>query len=114
MTCERNVSRFGTGLNAVGSSSEHLDSIDFAGLGCSDAWQDRTDLATARRRPRPELRVILISACSQGLLMLETGWNFLQKPFLPSAILETVQQTLNTPRPSIPTRVKDLENGWFN
>jgi hypothetical protein len=40
---------------------------------------------------------MLMSPDPQGMLMLDTGWNFLQKPFPLSAILDKVNQILNGP-----------------
>jgi DNA-binding response OmpR family regulator len=55
------------------------------------------DLARELRRSRPGLRILLISGYSQGVLMLDQGWNFLNKPFRPSAILAKVKDVLSKP-----------------
>ena len=54
------------------------------------------DLAKELKQSRPNLRVLLVSAYPQGILMLDSGWSFLQKPFLPKAILDKVRQTLQS------------------
>jgi two-component system cell cycle sensor histidine kinase/response regulator CckA len=48
------------------------------------------DLARELRRSRPDLPVVLISAYPQGVLKFDTGWYFLQKPFLPKVIISGI------------------------
>ena len=55
------------------------------------------DLARALKHDRPDLHVMLISAYPQGLLVLDSGWIFLQKPFRPDAILQKVREILSKP-----------------
>jgi DNA-binding response OmpR family regulator len=54
------------------------------------------ELARELRRSRPDLRVLLISGYPEGMLMLDTGWIFLQKPFQADAILAKVRQVLDS------------------
>jgi hypothetical protein len=54
-------------------------------------------LARELKRSRPNLRVMLMSSYPQGLLILHKEWTFLQKPFLPSAILDSVREVLRSP-----------------
>lgn len=56
-----------------------------------------TDLARQLTQSRPSLRVLLISGYSQGVLMLDSGWRFLRKPFSPIAIIEKVEELLRVP-----------------
>ncbi len=55
------------------------------------------DLARELKRHRPDLRVLLISGYPQGVLLLDEGWYFLRKPFLPGAIVEKVRELLGKP-----------------
>ena len=55
------------------------------------------DLAKSLRQGRPGLRVLLISGYPQGLLMLDTGWWFLQKPFPPKAIIDKIHEVIAVP-----------------
>jgi two-component system cell cycle sensor histidine kinase/response regulator CckA len=57
------------------------------------------DLARELRRSRPDLPVVLMSAYPQGPLMFDSGWHFLQKPFLPNVLVEKVRQVLYSPAP---------------
>src|SRR4051812_43152566 len=50
------------------------------------------DLAFKLKAIRPELRVILMSGQSDGaLLILNYGWHFIRKPFLPEMLVATVK-----------------------
>lgn len=55
------------------------------------------DLAAALRRTHPELRVMFMSAYPQGLLVLDTGWHFIKKPFLSKVLLEKIVQIMQKP-----------------
>jgi DNA-binding NtrC family response regulator len=55
------------------------------------------DLADAMKQRRPEMRVMLMSGYPDGaMLVLNHGWHFIQKPFLPEALLERVTDVLHT------------------
>jgi DNA-binding NtrC family response regulator len=55
------------------------------------------DLAEALKRRRPEMRVMLMSGYADGaMLVLNHGWHFIQKPFLPAALLARVTDVLHT------------------
>jgi DNA-binding response OmpR family regulator len=62
------------------------------------------DLAKEIRRSRPYLRVLLISGYTQGVLILDEGWHFLKKPFLPDSIIAKVQNILRKPPASATDR----------
>jgi two-component system cell cycle sensor histidine kinase/response regulator CckA len=54
-------------------------------------------LADQIHEHRPETRVMFMSGGYDGaLLLLNYGWNFLQKPFLKDSLLETVHETLHS------------------
>ena len=44
------------------------------------------DLATAMTIDRPEIKVLLMSGFAGGTLILNEGWHFLPKPFVPSQL----------------------------
>jgi DNA-binding response OmpR family regulator len=56
-----------------------------------------SDLAAEIRRSRPELKVMLTSSFPQGLLVLDTGWQFIRKPFLPKVLIEKIVELLKKP-----------------
>jgi DNA-binding NtrC family response regulator len=44
------------------------------------------DLATQIAAQRPKIKVLLMSGYSGGMLVLNEGWHFLPKPFIPSQL----------------------------
>ena len=55
------------------------------------------DLSDALRATRPEMRVMLMSGGDNGLLVLNYGWAYLQKPFMAVKLLQMVADVLHTP-----------------
>jgi CheY-like chemotaxis protein len=49
-----------------------------------------TDLAIQIISQRPQIKVVLMSGCLEGRLVLNEGWHFLAKPFLPSELRASV------------------------
>ena len=55
------------------------------------------DLARLLKQRRPEMRVMLMSGYADGaMLVLNHGWHFIQKPFLPNALVGGVIEVLHT------------------
>jgi len=55
------------------------------------------DLAQALKQRRPQMRVMLMSGYADGaMLVLNHGWHFIQKPFVPTALLGRVTEILHT------------------
>jgi two-component system, cell cycle sensor histidine kinase and response regulator CckA len=53
------------------------------------------------KKLRPEMRVMLMSGYAGGdMLFLNYGWHFIEKPFLPSKLIEKVKEILHTPERS--------------
>jgi len=48
------------------------------------------DLATTMTVDRPHLKVLLMSGFPGGMLVLNEGWHFLSKPFIPSQLRSLV------------------------
>ena len=44
------------------------------------------DLATQMSRDRPQLKTLLMSGFTDGMLVLNEGWRFLAKPFIASQL----------------------------
>ena len=54
------------------------------------------ELAKKLKQLRPEMRVMLMSGYSEGMLILNYGWYFLQKPFLGKALIDKVDHVLHS------------------
>lgn len=55
------------------------------------------DLAAALKQRRPEMRVMLMSGYADGaMLVLNHGWHFIQKPFLPSGLVGRVTEVMHS------------------
>jgi FixJ family two-component response regulator len=56
------------------------------------------ELATKLTVKRPQIKVLMMSGFSEGMLVLNEGWHFLAKPFIPSQ-LQTLINGLIVPTP---------------
>ena len=54
-----------------------------------------SDLATALRQSRPDLRVLFVSGYPQGTLTLDKRWEVLQKPFTAQVLIDRVHEILS-------------------
>jgi two-component system cell cycle sensor histidine kinase/response regulator CckA len=55
------------------------------------------DLAKKLKEQRPKMRIILMSAYPDGaMLVLNYGWHFIQKPFMPLALVGRVKHVLRS------------------
>jgi len=61
------------------------------------------DLGEALKKTRLNLRVMLMSGGAKGsLLVLNYGWAFIQKPFVPVKLVQMVTEVLHSPNRSQP------------
>jgi two-component system cell cycle sensor histidine kinase/response regulator CckA len=55
------------------------------------------DLAKKLKQQRPDMRIILMSAYPDGaMLVLNYGWHFIQKPFMPLALVGRIKHVLRS------------------
>ena len=55
------------------------------------------ELARKMRERRPQTHILLMSAYPDGaLLVLNEGWSFIQKPFLPRALVSRIKDVLQS------------------
>jgi two-component system, cell cycle sensor histidine kinase and response regulator CckA len=85
------------GQQALQKSEEHKGRIDILVADIQMPGMTGADLAGEIRRTRQDLRIILLSPSVQGLLVLDSTWHFLQKPFLPKALLERIVDVIKKP-----------------
>jgi two-component system, cell cycle sensor histidine kinase and response regulator CckA len=85
------------GQQALQKSEEHKGRIDILVADIQMPGMTGADLAAEMRRTRQDLRIMLLSPAVQGLLVLDSTWHFLQKPFLPKALLERIVEVIKKP-----------------
>jgi DNA-binding NtrC family response regulator len=73
----------------------HLLLSDFQMPGMSGI-----ELATQMSVDRPQLKVLMMSGFTEGMLVLNEGWHFLAKPFIPSQLRALVSGLLFPERSS--------------
>jgi len=56
---------------------------------------DGIELATQIAVQRPEIKVLLMSGLTDGMIALSEGWHFLAKPLIPSQLLATIAGLLS-------------------
>src|SRR5262245_50183081 len=83
-----NVLTAADGQEAIQLASEHGDAIDLLVSDIQMPGMTGIELAKQLIRFLPNLSVLLMSGFSQSAIVLEAGWTFLEKPFLPKAILD--------------------------
>jgi|SRR5580692_10418988 two-component system cell cycle sensor histidine kinase/response regulator CckA len=85
------------GQDALHKADDHKGRIDLLVASLQMPGMTGTDLAKEMRRARPELRVMLTSSYPQGLLVLDTGWHFIQKPYMAKVLIDKIIQLLKKP-----------------
>lgn len=88
-----------SGSLALEESRNYKGEIDLLLSDFQMAAMSGIDLATQMTLDRPALKVLLMSDFPQGMLVLNEGWHFLAKPFIPSQ-LRTLVSGLISPKPS--------------
>jgi CheY-like chemotaxis protein len=88
--CRYKVLTAMSGVEAIERSEHfggeiHLLLSDFQMPGMSGM-----DLATQITQARPKIQVLLMSGYPGGMLVLNEGWHFLAKPFIPSQLRSLV------------------------
>jgi CheY-like chemotaxis protein len=74
----------------------HLLLSDFSMVGMTGI-----DVATQITLQRPKIKVLLMSGFTGGMLVLNEGWHFLAKPFIPSQLRTLISGLIS---PDAPTR----------
>jgi CheY-like chemotaxis protein len=74
------------GAGALQQSRDRQGDIDLLLSDFVMPGMNGIELATAMTQERPGLKVLLMSRFSGGMLVLNEGWHFLPKPFIPSQL----------------------------
>ena len=89
------------GAGALQVSADHPDKIDLLLSDIEMPGMTGPQLGINLKKSRPDMHVMLMSALSDGdLLVLNYGWAFIRKPFLVKRLVEMVSAVLNSPNRS--------------
>ncbi len=80
---------------AIHVETAHSGTIDLLLSDVMMPGMSGPDLAKKLKEQRPEMRIILMSAYPDGaLLVLNYGWHFMQKGFMPQALVGRIKHVL--------------------
>ena len=75
-----------SGADALTQAKQYKPEINLLLADFQMPGMSGVDLATKMTAERPQLKVLLMSGFSGGMLVLNEGWHFLAKPFVPSQL----------------------------
>jgi len=93
-----NVLMAGRGEDALQQSRTYKGPIHLLISDIQMPEMTGVELATKIGLERPEMKVMLMSGFQSGLLLLNEGWHFLHKPFIPSQLLSMITAVLAQPQ----------------
>lgn len=82
------------GQEALEKSRQHKDTIHLLLSDVEMPNMTGIELATQVQIDRPEIRILLMSGMTSGMLLLNEGWQFLPKPFMASLLKERIQHLI--------------------
>jgi DNA-binding NtrC family response regulator len=82
------------GKQALELEEQHPGDVDLLLSDVTMPEMNGPELADRLTKKRPGLKVILMSGYSYAQVTLRRGWKFIQKPFKPSDIKETINEVL--------------------
>jgi DNA-binding NtrC family response regulator len=104
-----NVLQADSGASAIELAKRHVGKIDLLLSDVQIPGMTGPDLGTAIKLLRPNLHVMFMSGFTGGnLLVLNYGWSFIEKPFVPTKLLEMVNDVLHSPNKSQSTHEHDI------
>jgi DNA-binding NtrC family response regulator len=102
------VLQAGNGEDAMKVAAEHAGKIDLLLSDVQMPGMTGPDLGEALKKSRPDMRAMFMSGFSGGsLLVLNYGWAFIEKPFVPAKLMQMVDNVLHTPDKSQGTHQYD-------
>jgi DNA-binding response OmpR family regulator len=97
-----------SGATAIKLAANYAGRIDLLLSDVLMAGMSGPDLGEALKKTRPDMHVMLMSGFPGGdLLVLNYGWAFIDKPFVPKKLVEMVNSVLHTPDKSQGSRQFD-------
>jgi DNA-binding NtrC family response regulator len=83
---EYNLLTANSGADGLRQSRDHEGEIQLLLADFQMPNMTGVELATAVTDDRPNIKVLLMSGFTGGMLVLNEGWHFLQKPFIASQL----------------------------
>ena len=93
-----NVLSAKSGEEALQHSKDFMNEIHLLLSDLQMAGLTGLDLATQITIQRPNIKVLLMSGFTGGMLVLNEGWHFLPKPFIPSQLRTLVAGLISPPK----------------
>lgn len=88
----------GCGANAVNLATQTEGKIHLLLSDVDMPEMSGPNLGQALKKTRPEMHVMLMSGGANGnLLVLNYGWAFIQKPFVPVKLVQMIMAVLHSP-----------------
>src|SRR5271165_3491420 len=92
------VLQAGSGPDALRVARDYPGTIDLLLSDVQMPGMNGPALGESLKKSRPHMHVMLMSSFSGGdLLVLNYGWAFIEKPFVPVKLLEMVNDVLHSP-----------------
>ena len=92
-----------SGPNALKVAEQRNGRIDLLLSDVDMVPMSGPDLGEALKKARPDLHVMLMSGGAKGnLLVLNYGWAFIQKPFVPVKLVQMITEVLHSKNRSQP------------
>ncbi len=85
------------GIDAVQQSKDFKEEIHLLLSDFSMVGMTGIDVATQITVDRPQIKVLLMSGFTEGMLVLNEGWHFLAKPFVPSQLRTLIAGLISPP-----------------
>ncbi len=95
-----NVLSANSGKDALQQSNDFKSEIHLLLSDFQMAGMTGIELATQITVQRAGIKVLLMSGYPAGMLILNEGWHFLPKPFIPSQLLTLISSLISPPKKS--------------
>jgi len=82
------------GKEALEVAAAHPGNIDLLLSDVTMPKVDGQELAERLTKVRPSIKVVLMSGFSHAHVVVQKGWKFIQKPFRPADVKNTIKEVL--------------------
>jgi CheY-like chemotaxis protein len=96
-----NILTASTGAEALQQEKDCKGELDLLLSDFQMPGMSGIELATKLTAERPQIKVLMMSGYTDGMLVLNEGWHFLSKPFVPSQLRSLISGLVFPDKPSI-------------